>query len=198
MCFYCDKNYPEFSSLHQHTDLVHQAITEPEIRRAVGKLRKQQKIKINFISLTCKVCGVSFESFKELKVHIVQEHDTPVDVDDDGVFPYKILEDMFRCVLCESTFETFAALNKHINSHYPNFVCKYCGVGYATGRRMREHVVTNHKNRSHSCEMCLKTFPSAYRKKMHVSRVHLKMMGATAPGSFNFKQKSKQLTAAHG
>jgi hypothetical protein len=202
MCFYCDECCSDFESLQNHTLNSHHRITEPEVTKAVDKLRKQQKIKINFTSLTCKICDASFNNFKEMKVHLAKTHEKPVDMEYDGVFPYKIQGGSYGCVLCGICFSHYAPLNRHMNSHFPFYVCNHCGIGYASGRRLKEHKVTHHEDRSYSCEICLKTFPSAYRKKIHINRVHLKMHNnkcTLCTETFtNYNEKVKHLKAVHG
>jgi hypothetical protein len=199
-CFYCKDQYSEFMNLHQHTNKAHQQITESDIRKAFGRTCKDQKIKVNFMTLSCKICGVSFENFKDLKVHI-KEHDKPVDVDDDGVLPYKIVDDIYECLICGAAYKNYGGLNRHMNSHFPYYVCNRCGVACATIQRFKQHV-SNHSDRSYSCEVCHKTYPTAPRKKEHMERVHLKLKQnkcTLCPETFNkYYEKVRHLKTVHG
>jgi hypothetical protein len=172
MCLYCNERYSEFPSLYQHTSTAHSRISEAEISKAVNKIRKEHKVKINFMSLICKICDATFNDYKVMKEHLLLNHEKRVNVENDGVFPYKINEGSNDCLLCGTTFSTFVTLNRHINSHFPFYVCNLCGVGYATARRLNEHKVYHHADRSHSCEICFKSFPTASRLKLHISRTH--------------------------
>jgi hypothetical protein len=202
MCLYCEERYSEFPSLHQHVIAVHDKISETDIRKAVGRTKKDHKIKMNFSAFTCKICDGNFDGFKDLKMHIIEKHEQPVDVIDDGVLPYRIRDGAYDCVLCGTTFKNYVALNRHINSHFPYFVCNQCGVGCATARRLREHKAYNHTDRSYPCDVCPKTFPTASRMKRHTTKVHLKLMSNKCTMcSVTFTssdEKGNHMKTAHG
>jgi hypothetical protein len=202
MCLYCDEKHTDLPNLHQHTASAHNTVTEPEVRKAVNRTRKQHRIKVNFMSLTCKVCESSFGKFEEMKSHINSEHDKSVDVVDDGVFPYKILDRVYDCLLCGISFKNYVVLNRHINSHFPYFVCNQCGEGCSTAQRLREHNVYHHADRLHCCEICQKSFPTASRKKWHVSSVHLKLQKkkcSLCSDTFtDYNEKVQHLKSVHG
>jgi PR domain zinc finger protein 5 len=201
LCLYCNERYAELQPLHQHTAYFHQNITESDIKKALVKTNKDQKVKINFTAFVCKICDTSFFNYKEMKVHIKQEHGKPVDVEDDGVLPFKILNGIYECPLCGTAFRNYLALNKHVNSHFPYLICKQCGAGCSTTQRLRQHMTT-HADRSHSCETCLKTFPTAARKKEHFTRVHLKQQKNKCPLCpeifTKYREKVKHLKVVHG
>jgi hypothetical protein len=202
MCFYCSECHSEFSQLHQHTITVHKKITESEIWKSVNRLKQGQTIKINFTSLTCRICNANFNDFRDMKVHLVEKHEKPVDIDYDGVFPYKIQKGTYGCILCGMSFKNYALLKRHVNSHFPFYICNHCGASYPTAQNLNGHIITKHTNRAHSCEICQKMFPSAIRKKLHINRVHLKMQKnkcTLCSETFaSYNEKVKHLKTVHG
>jgi hypothetical protein len=200
-CIYCDEPFKIFEELLKHIGSKHQNVTELEIRKVVGKFRTESKIKVNFVAFTCNICDDTLNDYKEMKIHLVAQHDKPVNVEDDGILPYKILDGAYNCVICGDRFMNFMRLNKHITSHFMYFVCNRCGVGCESARRLSQHKILKHPDRPHCCRVCTKTFTTAYFKKRHESKVHLEKdyKCKKCPNTFkDINDKRKHMEAVHG
>jgi hypothetical protein len=64
-------------------------------------------------NFTCSICGVGFETARELEQHTVHEH-TPAE----QARAEETIE--FVCQLCGSTFPTQARLDLHMAQHHPD------------------------------------------------------------------------------
>ncbi|XP_063836994.1 zinc finger protein 77-like [Ostrinia nubilalis] len=200
LCFYCDKKYSDFADLETHNSAEHQ-VTEIQIIKALIKLGKYQKVKVNYTNFVCKLCNHIAEDFNSLKEHIGSEHKMKLNADNDGVFPFRMNSDGFNCAMCPQSFHNYRLLNQHINVHFPNFVCEQCGVGFATDERLKAHT-QSHDTGSYKCEMCDKVFRRIAAKKDHVMRIHMKVYKHRCPHCKElfkeYAQRIRHMVRVHG
>lgn len=90
----------------------------------------------------------------------------------DRVIPFKVNDGSCECQICGCNFETFGAIERHMNGHYRNYVCKDCGSGFVTKYRLKVHSKSMHVDGSYPCEFCGKVFTTQQKYKNHVNAVH--------------------------
>lgn len=118
MCLYCSSLFEYMPELAQHVELEHKNATIEYIRRAIVRLRKYQPIKVNVLDFGCKLCNDEISNFEDLKLHLINNHQKPIDLANCGVWPYKITNDEFSCVLCDEKSGEFRLLTRHISEHF--------------------------------------------------------------------------------
>lgn len=198
-CFYCRAVYEHFDELREHTR-VHKT---DEIARVLKQSGAESLVVYADITdLKCKLCGQDIPSINELKSHLVKKHDKKIIPDiTDRVIPFKIKGHSYICQICSCKFVTFGSVERHMNGHYRNYVCKECGSGYITKYRLKVHHKSMHVDGNYPCE-CGKTFTTHQKLKNHVNTVH-KMMKrfkcTKCPERFaEYFRRQKHLVEAHG
>ncbi|KAL0853064.1 hypothetical protein ABMA27_012839 [Loxostege sticticalis] len=201
MCLYCPYRYRNMPELVQHVEFQHKLATEDDIRKSLIRLGRSQPVKINILDYACKLCNDEICNFEDLKNHLIGKHKKRVNLDNDGVLPYKITEDEFICVLCEKKLEQYNLLNRHMNEHYTKYICDQCGAVFASDIRLKAHV-SSHEVGSYPCEKCGKVFTKCAYKQLHLQTVHLKAKRnkcTICDETFrDYYQKQKHLLAVHG
>ncbi|XP_063836962.1 zinc finger protein 454-like isoform X10 [Ostrinia nubilalis] len=201
MCFYCPSLFVNMPELGRHVELEHKQMTEDDIRKATGRSSKCLSIKINVLDYNCKLCSNELFNFEDLKHHLIGKHKKPIDLNNDGVLPYRITQDEFICVICEKKLENYRLLNRHINEHFMKFICDQCGAGFSSESRLRAHVVS-HQIGSYPCEECGKVFSKITSKQLHIQTVHLKTKRNKCmyceETFMDYYQKQKHSLAVHG
>lgn len=161
LCFFCNKSFRDPKDLRQH-------IRAHEI---VKKSVSNEIINVDFFSAKCKICNEDVNSFHLFKNHLFSEHGRELDVTvDDGIFPFKLTK-KFQCEICDQNFEHFLTLFKHMNTHYTNFICEFCGKGFATRQRKSNHVRLHIKGQF-ACRFCDESFPSFTERVTHTIKTH--------------------------
>lgn len=200
MCFYCDDKFLDFSSLEQH-NLIEHNVNETEVLKGLTRLRRYQRVKVNFLNFSCKLCEYNAENFVQLKEHLKSNHNKKLDLKNDGVFPYRIIGDLHLCVVCNENFHNFDSLNKHMNDHFRDYFCHQCGLGYATKGRLRGHYMT-HVNGCYNCETCGKTFKTEATKRDHIQRVHMQIKKHKCPHCAEmftgYRHRQNHIMEVHG
>ncbi len=109
-CDECGKKFNRTQILTRHYETVHQ------------KIKK----------FTCDVCGVSFYSKYELKVHA----------------PRHKIERPFHCDQCPKTFKSDYSLKGHFRIYHQerNHVCDICGKSYYLIKELNRHIQRMHEN----------------------------------------------------
>lgn len=114
MCLFCPNQSESLPELAQHFESEHKLASAGEIRKAVVSTRKYNPIKINVLDFTCKLCNEEISNFEQLKRHLVDKHNKPVDPVNVGVWPFKVTNDEFSCVMCGDNFDDYRHLHKHV------------------------------------------------------------------------------------
>ncbi|KAL0808633.1 hypothetical protein ABMA28_013071 [Loxostege sticticalis] len=169
--------------------------------KSLIRFGRYQKLKVNFTNFVCKLCNYVAEDYNKLKDHLGLSHEVKLDLDNNGVFPYRIDSEGYKCAMCPQSFQNYRSLNRHINIHFPNFVCDQCGVGFATDERLKAHS-QSHISGSHKCDLCDKIFKSISAKKDHVERIHMKVKKHRCPHCKEmfkeYGQRIKHMVRVHG
>ncbi|KAL0808632.1 hypothetical protein ABMA28_013070 [Loxostege sticticalis] len=197
VCFYCPQTYSDFPELVHHN--TEHRITEKQTDFAL-KNSYQYGTKLLFQDFACKLCNLVAESYDELIRHLTSAHEKKF-TENDGILPFQMNSEGFKCAQCPLKFNSFKLLTQHINSHLCNFVCEQCGVGFATIKRAKTHAL-RHLNGSFKCELCDKTFSKSATLRNHVETSHLKVhkhkCDHCAETFLHYNVKINHLVTAHG
>nr|XP_034837898.1 PR domain zinc finger protein 5-like [Maniola hyperantus] len=202
ICIYCDRQFTDPALLRHHHNLEHASQTSAQVKAAMPKLKKHELIKVDVTDLNCKLCVTKANSFDDLKLHLIDEHNFNSDLKtEDGVLPFKISKNNFPCVICDERFDEYKTLNHHMNVHYQNFICEQCGSGFITPDRLRTHAFS-HETGTFPCESCDKVFRSMNAKNEHNASVHKKVKRHRCPYCpemfRNYFQRNKHISIIHG
>lgn len=154
--------------------------------------------------LKCELCHLAIPNINELKSHLTKVHKKKMYPDhNDRVIPFKLNpNNVYECQICGFNFETFGSIERHMNVHFRNYVCKDCGTGFVTKYRLKVHVKSMHAGGSFPCEICKKVFTTQQKHKNHVDTVHknVKRFKCTkCPERFSeYFKRQKHMVEQHG
>ncbi|CAG4981600.1 unnamed protein product [Colias eurytheme] len=199
-CSYCDGRFLEPELLRDHIRLhhLHQAPT----KRIFAKLTENNMVKIEISDLCCRLCGIRLDSIEALKEHLVSTHGKTLNSEySDGVLPFKLSPNNFKCPKCTIYFISFAKMNEHMNSHYKNYVCDTCGKAFISKSRFRTHV-QSHEVGTFPCGICDVILETRASRICHRSKVHQKGIRYTCPRCpevfSKYYARVKHLVETHG
>ncbi|XP_063836766.1 zinc finger protein 555-like [Ostrinia nubilalis] len=206
-CFYCEKLFEDFEELKKHQKSDH---TKENVSQSVLKKYRVGRpdgvvVYADISDLQCTICSKSIQSLNDLKKHLTEVHGKKMYLElSDRVIPFKVKENSFQCQLCGNLYETFGAIERHMNTHYRNYVCEECDSGFVSKQRLRIHGYHMHSRRTkqYPCEVCQKQFPSQQKRKIHVETVHenvKKYKCNRCPERFNeYFRRHKHMVLVHG
>lgn len=171
-CFYCSRVCDTFHELHDHQTTEKCKIN---IRQILTKTPTEALVVyVHVTDLNCTICDEKVPNINELKTHLVRVHKKQIySQHGDRVIPFKLTKNNeYECLNCGFNFETFGAMERHMNVHYRNYICEQCGAGYVTKNRLKVHFRCSHVSGSYPCEICKKVFDTQYKYKSHVDYVH--------------------------
>lgn len=171
LCFYCPNVFDDSSKLREHT-LEHD---KEEIHKILKTYVTESLIvNVEVSDLSCTVCRQEMPNVAELKTHLTRVHKKRLYPEfTDRVIPFKLSnESPYICQVCGCSFETFGAIERHMNTHFRNYICKECGTGFVTKARLKVHYTNTHIGGTFPCEVCGKTFATQLKHKNHVGSVH--------------------------
>ncbi|XP_022119471.2 zinc finger protein 808 [Pieris rapae] len=199
LCLYCSKPFDNFQNLHSHQESEN---CKKSMKKVLNKKCSESLIIYAHINeLKCTICNTSLD-FNALKTHLMTVHKQKFFPSSERVVPFKLIKgNEFICQICGFSFETFGSIERHMNTHYRNYVCE-CGAGYMTKNRLKVHWRYSHKNGSFPCEICKKTFPSQHKYNCHYDVVHRsvkKNKCTKCPARFaDYFNKHKHMVEVHG
>ena len=154
-CHLCNEERSNINELHQHWKEIHPGLADiPNWRHS----------KPNII---CEMCGAAKSTYKQLKIHTFEKHDT----------------DKTNCPVCSEVFPDREGALRHVTvKHKPNpkdypsqtrkDVCPHCGL-IATPGNIRSHIAKVHdKSKPTSCMYCQKEFPNFHNMVKHRKIAH--------------------------
>ncbi|XP_048003217.1 oocyte zinc finger protein XlCOF6-like isoform X10 [Leguminivora glycinivorella] len=202
LCFYCDSQFNDPTWLRTHNENEHCDKTAAQVRCALSKLKKYELAKADVTNTGCAICDDVVTDLNELKKHLLEKHNKSIDPkSNDGILPFKVRKDEFKCAICSETFAEFKSLNQHMNVHFQNFICEQCGTGFITPERLRTHSFS-HETGSFPCDACEKVFRSTNAKNEHYALVHMRVKRHRCPHcpeTFrNYFQRNKHVSSIHG
>jgi PR domain zinc finger protein 5 len=204
-CFYCSTRFDNLDTLRGH-QFVHK---NDDIRRFVAKKYLPGRpdclvVYADVTALKCTICGQDLPNLKELKAHLTKTHNkTMYSNYTDRVIPFKMSNNLYRCQICSFDFETFGSVERHMNTHYRNFVCEECGAGFITKHRLKIHTYALHSRiGTYPCQDCGKNYPTHKKLKLHFDNVHTmtrRIKCPKCPAKFlYYVVRQKHLVDVHG
>lgn len=171
-CFYCRRIYENFEVLkdHQYNDKC-----KANLKKMLAKcIMERLVVYVHITEIKCTICDQIQANLNELKSHLTKIHKKKLHPEyGDRIIPFKLTKtNEYECQTCGFNFETFGAIERHMNVHYRNFVCDQCGAGYVTQSRLKVHLKYSHIQGVFPCDICNKVFNSQYKHKCHVDAVH--------------------------
>ncbi|CAB3261118.1 unnamed protein product [Arctia plantaginis] len=200
-CFYCRHLFESLERLKEHT-AKHKTHEILKVLRTYGA--ESLVVYVDITNLKCKICNKDMPNLNELKHHLINVHKKKMHLDfTDRIIPYKLCDSgIYECQMCGFSYETFGAIERHMNVHFRNYVCKDCGTGFVTRYRLKVHVKSMHIDGTHPCEVCGKIFSTPQKHKNHVNTVHklMKRFKCTkCPERFGeYFRRQKHMVQVHG
>lgn len=170
-CFYCRQIYDNMDILRAHQ----KEHPKSSLFKLLSKYRADALVVYADVTdLKCTVCNEEVPSLNELKTHLTKNHGKRFYMDfEDRVIPFKLTGDSdFECQICKFNFETFGAIERHMNVHYRNSICEQCGAGFVTINRLKIHNQAVHKDGNYPCNICKKVYSTYNKYKIHIDVVH--------------------------
>lgn len=178
-CFVCAQPYLDINLLKAHMRETH---SFAPLKRLVNN-RRESVLKVDVSDITCKLCTERPANLVELKRHLKEIHDKPVDLElQDNLIPFKLdlIDESYRCVICEQNFIKVRILVIHMSVHFNNYSCEVCGSGFMTLRLLKKHLEV-HDSGNFPCDRCNKVFSTPYKRTLHIRGVHLKQCPRRCP-----------------
>nr|XP_034838078.1 zinc finger protein 431-like [Maniola hyperantus] len=167
-CFYCSMLFYELPKMRVHQ----QKHTKTELKAVLSTQGAEAFIVyVDITDLKCTICNEEIPNLPELKSHLIKKHKKKMANCPDRIVPFKITPNLFECQVCKCNFETFGAMERHMNVHFRNYVCKECGTGFVTKSRFKVHS-KQHNEGSFQCETCKKVYATPLKLKNHIDVVH--------------------------
>jgi PR domain zinc finger protein 5 len=200
-CFYCRNLFENLEKLKAHT-LEHK---KSELKKVLGTFGAEcLVVYADITDLTCSICQMGVPNLQELKNHLTRDHKKKMYLSHtDRVIPFKLTQsNVYECQICGFNFETFGSIERHMNVHFRNYVCKDCGTGFVTKYRLKVHVKSMHVGGNFPCIICSKVFTTHQKHKNHVDTVHkmVKRFKCTkCPERFSeYFRRQKHMVEEHG
>ncbi|RVE47008.1 hypothetical protein evm_008392 [Chilo suppressalis] len=183
-CFYCSDHFENLQILRDH-----QKSHNKENLVALVKMKYRPGrpdclvVYAEVTDLKCTICNQAIPDLNALKTHLSIDHKKKMHLKlTDRVVPLKIFGNGYQCQICNFYFETFGTIEKHMNTHYRNFVCKQCGAGFIAKNRLKIHIYNLHRGIGEfPCQSCRKSFDTRNKLKIHVNLVHEMMKKIKCP-----------------
>ncbi|XP_063632037.1 zinc finger protein 184-like isoform X6 [Cydia splendana] len=197
-CYYCDMTSLNPDDIRSHNRAQHYYIKSFPNRRVCLPL------KMDFADASCKLCLAEIRDYPTLKTHLAK-HDKIIDTSlSKSMIPYNLNKDEIVCQICNTTFQSFLTLHKHMNVHCAYNICDQCGKGFKTRSHLAIHSQT-HKSGVFPCKECKQTFPFLSRLHTHNTNVHKRKTPHTVykcPACKEdfptYRQRLKHLVQVHG
>ncbi|XP_046975364.1 zinc finger protein 91-like [Vanessa cardui] len=169
-CCFCTEQYPDPADLKRHTIDDHNDADKSNFMK--GKDMHSYFVKLDITDLSCKLCGQNIDNIEKLIKHLQINHDKKLYTDiKDHILPFKFGSDTLCCFICCNFFNTFKALQEHMNVHYRNYLCAVCGAGFVNKNILLRHGDA-HKIGTFTCVECCRTFDTARKKLLHDRSYH--------------------------
>lgn len=172
MCCYCDKQCPVPAELKKHNLDIHGDQYNPAPPYMKDR-NDRYRVNIDLTGLRCKLCDIKIESLEDMLQHLQYEHKKTIFTDvNNRMLPFKFDGETMKCCICPSVFDMFKVLLEHMHSHYRNYICGECDLGFVTHSCLTTHSLT-HKLGDFKCSFCTKTFNTSQKAKSHEKTVHI-------------------------
>ncbi|XP_075989334.1 uncharacterized protein LOC142985191 isoform X8 [Anticarsia gemmatalis] len=170
-CFYCKKSMKDCDVLKEHTK-KHIVDLKTFIPKRI--ISKDVPIKVDIEGIACKMCpNTPIDDLKELISHIMLVHEENFEFNaGECVFPFKLNNDLMKCVLCDNVYDNFTSMIWHMHRDHVDHssVCQICGLSFINQIRLKRHI--NNTHIGYRCTICGKTFRISNHLEKHKQRFH--------------------------
>lgn len=130
-------------------------------------------INVDVTQANCRYCRAVFTDITSMRHHVIQ-HGFFFNIEQpDGVLPFNLDKESWKCIVCNDKFNNFLKLYEHMNCHYQHYICATCGKGYMTAPRLRKHSEV-HITGKFPCNKCGKVFTIRVARDYHKAHAHAK------------------------
>ncbi|XP_023939823.2 oocyte zinc finger protein XlCOF22 isoform X5 [Bicyclus anynana] len=169
-CAYCEDNFTDCAELRAH---VMPCSMQHNTKDIYSKFKEMTLINVDITGASCKTCTLPCRGVSDMRQHAI-DHGYDIDTSHpDGVLPFCLDKESWRCVICQETFNNFLKLYEHMNVHYQHYICATCGKGYMTAPRLRKHSEV-HITGTFPCDKCKRVFTMRAARDYHKSHAHAK------------------------
>ncbi|XP_034838125.1 myoneurin-like isoform X25 [Maniola hyperantus] len=200
-CCFCKEQFPDPADLKTHTIQHHTA--EEKSKFMKGKDMHGYFVKLDITDFKCNLCKQNIDNIEDVSDHLKKVHDKKMFTNlRNHILPFKFSKESLSCCICYNIFNSFKALQEHMNIHYRNYVCTVCNAGFVNRNILLRHGDA-HKTGDFSCLECSKTFDTARKKRLHDRAKHSgqKLPHKCGYCTERFKEvwkKYEHLTKIHG
>ncbi|XP_045456926.1 zinc finger protein 26-like [Melitaea cinxia] len=175
-CAYCRKKFVDCTKLREHS-LTHDPTTYKGILTNILKIRENRKCQIDLYRIDCRLCDINIDNLDIFKNHVSTVHGKIVYSEENDFLKFYLTPTNLKCTECNSTFNAFHPLRKHMAEHFGTCICEICGAHYFEERMLTAHMKSHQESdmrSAFSCKLCAKSFKAKYNLKIHVARLHTK------------------------
>lgn len=169
VCYFCNKHCLDPASLKIH------CLESHGNGKPAAHMRQKNisfYVKLDITGLTCNICKKNINTLEQLYKHLKREHQKKIFTDHKNlIIPFKFEAETLSCYMCFNIFDKFKKLMEHMHTHYGNYMCDICRVGFVTHGSLVSHSEC-HKVGTFQCDICNKPFNTMYKKNSHVKNVH--------------------------
>lgn len=130
-------------------------------------------INVDITDAVCTLCSLPLTNATQMREHVIHHGLAFNSYHPDGVLPFSLDKQAWRCVICPEKFNNFLKLYEHMNIHYQHYICATCGKGFMTAPRLRKHLEV-HVSGSFPCNKCGRIFIMRAARDSHKATVHPK------------------------
>ena len=173
MCCYCDTQHPDPADLKKHIRDNHRGLYSTVT--PIEKITRKDEfcVKLDLTDLQCTLCDTNIDTLENLLQHLKNEHERGIHMEiKNQLLPFKFNSDVIKCCMCPSVFDKFKILQLHMHTHYRNFICEVCDMGYITRGCLKRHAQT-HVTGKFKCSYCSNTYDTVRKVKSHEAAVHI-------------------------
>ncbi|KAI8426836.1 hypothetical protein MSG28_014518 [Choristoneura fumiferana] len=169
-CAYCEANFTDCNLLRLH---VATCSSQHSVKDIYSKFKEMSLINIDVTGAVCRLCSMPYADVKQMREHVIDHGYNFETKQPDGVLPFCLDKESWRCVICQEKFNNFLKLYEHMNVHYQHYICATCGKGYMTAPRLRKHSEV-HISGLFPCNECVRTFKMRAARDHHKAHAHAK------------------------
>lgn len=169
-CAYCEANFTDCNLLRLH---VSTCSSQHSVKDIYSKFKEMSLINVDVTGAVCRLCSMPYTDVKQMREHVIDHGYNFERKQPDGVLPFCLDKESWRCVICQEKFNNFLKLYEHMNVHYQHYICATCGKGYMTAPRLRKHSEV-HISGLFPCNECVRTFKMRAARDHHKAHAHAK------------------------